>query len=71
MILFEFVVVYVRVFSVSLIYEKELNRMLKVSETSSQGAVSFDLEENRIMKKAVLNRLEVQQISNRLIRQTR
>ena len=31
------------VFSVNLICEKELNLMLKVSDTSSQGAVGFEL----------------------------
>ena len=31
------------VFSVNLVCKKELNLMLKVSETSSQGAVGFEL----------------------------
>ena len=31
------------VFSVNLVYKKELNFMIKVSETSSQGAVGFEL----------------------------
>ena len=34
---------YLIVFSVNLVYKKELNLMLKVSVTSSQGAVGFEL----------------------------
>ena len=32
------------VFSVNLVCEKELNLMLKMSETSGQGAVGFELK---------------------------
>ena len=32
------------VFSVNLVFEKELNLMQKVNKTSSQGAVGFELK---------------------------
>ena len=37
---------YVIVFSVNLVCKKELNIMLKVSKTSSQGVVGFELGGN-------------------------
>ena len=52
------------VFSVNLVYEKELNLMLKVSETSSQAAVGLSLRGTDILNinVAILNWLKVHRL---------